>query len=60
MKIGRGKSSFAGLSGWNRLVSTPRVQKPSFLKPLPASSCRSELVATMVIAAALWKCRSTA
>ena len=36
----------------NRSVSTPRVQKPSFLKPRAPSSCRSEAVATMVMAAA--------
>ena len=60
MKIGRGKSSCAGASGLNRSVSTPRVQKPSFRKPRALSSACSESVATMVMAAAAWKCRSTA
>ena len=55
MKIGLGKSSAAGSSGLNRSVSTPRVQKPSFLKPRAPSSCRSEAVATMVMAAACVK-----
>ncbi len=32
-KIGLGRSSLAGASGLNSLVSTPRVQKPSRLKP---------------------------
>ena len=42
MKIGRGRSSAAGLSGLNSSVSTPRVQKPSLRKPRAPSSCRSE------------------
>ena len=60
MKIGLGKSSTAGSSGLNRSVSTPRVQVPSFLNPLALSSCLSEAVATIVMAPAAWKCRSTA
>jgi len=36
------------------------VQAPIFLNPRRLSSCLSEAVATMVTAAAAWKCRSTA
>ena len=41
-----------GFVGREQSVSTPRVQNPSLLKPLAPSSCRSEGVATMVMAAA--------
>ena len=52
MKIGLGRSSSAGSSGLNKLVSTPRPQKPSFRKPFALSSCRSDGAAIMVMAAA--------
>ena len=52
MKIGRGRSIVAGLSGENKSVSTPRVQKPSLRKPRSLSSCRNEAVATIVVDAA--------
>src|SRR5258707_2568290 len=52
MKIGLGRSSSAGSLGGNRPVSTPRVQLPSFRKPLAPSSCLSEAAATIAMAAA--------
>ena len=59
-KIGRGRSRSIACSGLNISVSTPRVHMPRFLKPRWVSSAISELVDTIVTAAAEWKRRSAA